>query len=133
MGAGFNAELCVGAGNAVVGKAMDVELNVARSALDISTRSGAGWKEHIAGLAEWGLSCKQLWVPDEAAFELLEACIINATTIAVRLLDVTGATGHGWSGTALVTSMKRGEPLDGPLVVEMELKGTGALTRVDPV
>lgn len=131
--AGYKAELTVGTGpGSVVGKARDVDLNIQGNAVDTSTRDGAGWKDHIQGLKEWDMSCGHLWVPDDAAFELMQTALMNGTEIHVKLLDITGATGHGYEGDAIVTGLKRGEPLDGALTADITLKGAGALTVIDP-
>lgn len=129
---GYNASLSVGVSPTVCGKMKDVTLDQVASAIDISTRDGAGWKKFIQGLKEWSISGEQLWVPDDTAYELIETAFRAGSEIAVSMLDVAGAGGHGWTGNAIVTKLGRGEPLDGALVVPVELKGTGALTVVDP-
>jgi predicted secreted protein len=110
-----------------VGKARDVELSASGNTVDISSRGGAGWKEFLAGIKEYEVSCDQLWVADDAALVLLRDAFLNGTTLLITLLD---SNGDGFSGTVVVSSMKKAQPLDGGVMLPVTLKGTGTLTAV---
>lgn len=112
-----------------IAKAKDVELSASGNAIDISTRDGNGWKEFVAGLKEWEVTVDQLWVGTDAGLQALRDAFLAGTLMYVKLVD---AAGYGFSGTCYLTSMKRGEPLDGAVVLPVSLKGTGALAVVTP-
>ncbi len=128
--AGFNAEFSVGAGPSVHAKAQDVDFEAEADEIEITNRSSAGWAEYISGIKKWKMGAVSLWVPDDVAFELIEAAYIAGSPIAVKMLVLV--SGHGWSGSAIVTKIGRAEPLKGALTVTADFRGTGALTRVDP-
>lgn len=112
---------------ATVGLAQNVELSASGSAVDVTTRDGAGWKEFIAGLKEYEISCEQLWVADNAALVILRNAYTAGTQLSITMLD---SAGDGFSGNVVITSMKKGQPLDGGVTLPITLKGTGALTPV---
>jgi len=128
---GFKGELTIGSGpGTVAGKAKDVTPDLSAGDIDISTRSGNGWKEFIQGLKEWSVDVDHLWVPDDAAYTALQTAFLNGTSVDVQFLDETD--GYGWSGVAFVNGLKKAEPLDGAQMVSIKLRGTGELTPVTP-
>lgn len=127
---GYNAKFSLGDTPTVVSRARDVNLNGTASAVDTSSRAGAGWKNHAQGLKEWDIDGECLWVADDTALELLISTWISGAVIAVELLDGTG--GQGFEGDAIITDIGRAEPLDGGLVMPFKMKGDGPLVPVDP-
>jgi predicted secreted protein len=125
--AGFNCLLKVTGSATEVGKAKNVKLSCSAGTIDISTRSGAGWKEFIAGLKEWDLTIDQLWIADNAGLVALRTAFIAGTAIAVDMKD---GEAKGFTGSAIVTAMGLDQPLDGACMLPVTLKGTGALTPV---
>lgn len=123
---GYECVLKIGANTA--GKSTSVELSANGNPIDITTRSSNGWKEFLQGLKEWEVSVEKLWVADDAALAALRSAFLNGTTVAVEVRD--GAAGNGFTGTAIVNSMKFGQPMDGGVSFPITLKGTGALTYV---
>jgi predicted secreted protein len=123
---GLECVLKVGA--ATAGKARDVELSASGNPVDITCRDSAGWKEFLMGLKEWEVSVDQVWVADDTALAALRAAFIGGTSVAIEVRDA--AAGNGFTGTAFISSMKLGQPLDGGVMLPMTLKGTGALAPV---
>lgn len=112
-----------------VAKARDVKLTADGKEIDVSSRSGAGWKEFLQGLKEWALSVDQVWVADDTGLAALQAAFLSGDVLAAELLD---ADGYGFSGDVIVTKFERGEPLEAGVMCPVELKGTGALAPVTP-
>ncbi len=131
---GYDAKLFVGTDpdDEEVANARDVNLEGTAGSIDVSSRSGAGWKEKLAGMRDWKVSNQQIWVADDAAFELLETAWLEGSEIFVLMLDAEVETGFGYSGNAIVTKLGRAEPLEGGLTCDIELEGTGELTKVEP-
>jgi predicted secreted protein len=128
VAAGYTAILTIGA--ATCGAATDASLKASCKAVDVSRRSGAGHKEFIPGLLSWSLSHGAVYIHDDAGLLLLlSAGTIKKTIIALTLKD---ADGYGFSGNAFLTSIKESVPLNGSPTWAVELKGSGALTRVTP-
>ena len=93
------------------------------SEIDVSVRGGAGWKEFVQGLREWGVTIENLWVPTDAGIAALRTAFAAGSCLTVRVIDDNG---YGWSGSCIVTALGRGEPLDGAVTMPVTLKGTGA-------
>lgn len=111
-----------------VGAASDVELEVNGSAIDVSTRTGAGWKNKEAGLRDWKCSVKHLWLPSDAAYILLQAAMLGGTKVLCQFSEATPAAGvKGFDGTAVITKLGVPQPLDGAVFLPIELEGDGAL------
>lgn len=122
---GFNMTMT--AGGLTVGKARDVTPELSSSEVDVTTRDSAGWKLFKQGLKEWGASVNQLWVPTDAALKAIESAFFNGTELAITFRDPDG---WGYDGTAIVTGLAKGEPLDDAASFDATIKGTGALTVV---
>lgn len=127
--AGYNCKFTEGASPTTIGKCRDFKLSSKGKEVDISTRSGAGWKEFIQGLKEYDLSWEQLWVPTDTAFTDLQTAYMNGTPLAWSAVDAA-SSGKGFSGNMIITGLDQGEPLDGALMVSLTAKGTGALVVV---
>lgn len=110
-----------------LGIAQDVELKGSTKDAETTTRGSNGAEEYIAVSTSWSVSVKALWVPTDEAFGLLETAWLNRTLVDVQLTD---ADGKGYSGTALISSFGRSEPLKDACTVPVELKGTGALAKL---
>jgi|CXWL01.1.fsa_nt_gi predicted secreted protein len=131
---GMDCELSIGAGPTVVGEARNAKLNGSTGEIDVSSRGSAGWKEILPSLNEWSVDCDAVWVTDSAALELLITAWHTRASIFVKLLDqlVAGAQAQGFSGTAYITKLERAESFNDAVMLSITLKGTGALTLVDP-
>ena len=126
--AGYTAEFKLG--GSTVGAATDVKLTASRKAVDVSRRSGAGAKEFIPGPLNWKVSGSAIYIHDDAGLlQLLDTGVLKKTALAVSLLD---ADGYGFTGNAIISSYKENEPVDGAVTAQIELQGSGALTRVTP-
>jgi predicted secreted protein len=120
---GFLCVLTIG--GVTCGKARDVDLKASNKKMEITTRSSAGWKEYLPGFNNWTCSIDQLFISDDAALVALESAYMNGTRVALSVAD---ATGNGFNGNAIVKSIKMGQPLQGAVMLPVELKGTGPLT-----
>ena len=94
--AGYAGTFKVGTGTPVtIGKAIDVDIKMSAGKLDISTRSGAGWKSYVQGLKEWSASVSHLFLGDDTGFQALQTAYLTGGTIVCSFLD---ASGYGFTG-----------------------------------
>jgi len=127
--AGFNFQAQVGA--SIIALARDVNMQLGADEIDVSTRGDAGWKNFIQGLKEWGATFQLLYVSGNAVYETLRTAFLAGTSVVdFRLMDDGG---EGWKGTVLVMDFPRAEPLNDGVVIDVTVKGQGAVTLIDTV
>ena len=123
----FNCTLT--AGGQTIGRAQNVDLDMTADEEEVTTRDSAGWKEFLQGLKEWTAPVDNLWVPDNTGIQTLRDAYLNGTEIGVAFKDEDN---YGFSGNAIVTSLKMGQPLAEAVAMPITLRGTGALTPTVP-
>lgn len=128
--AGYNAALKIG--SATVGYAQDVDLDISRDPIKKTSRGDAPYNTYLPGLIDWGVDIKALFVPDNESLSSLVDALLNGSEVTVELQDADGETGDKYSGSALVTNIKRSEALEDAISLPVTLKGTGALTHTAP-
>ena len=116
-------------GQQLVGKAVDVDIQGSAGTIDISTRSSAGFREHLQGMKDWSSSISHLFVGDDAGYKALRNAWITGAKLYGYWLDPQG---YGFAGAVIVTKIGRAEKLEGALVCAMDVKGTGPLWIVEP-
>ena len=127
MSIGYSMELRVA--GIKIGKAKNVDLALDGKLDDITTRDDAGWAAFEPAQKSWTVDVDALWVSTDQGLRTLLAAYINDTLLAVILYD---AENNAMSGNAYVKSIKRGEPVDGAVSLQVSLQGTGALTDATP-
>ena len=121
---GYLCVLSLVAGTVPIARGKDVKLNASRGEADVSSRNGAGWKESLPGLAEWGVDASVVWVADEAGFLALQTAFTGGGIITADFVDAAGA---GYYGNCTLTKWEVTQPLNGGVEVAMALKGCGLL------
>jgi predicted secreted protein len=113
-----------------VGKAQDVTLHRAATAVDVTARDDDGWKAFRQGLKEFDSTVNQLFVPTDVALDIIEDAYENGTILAGQWRHPDGV---GYNGSVIVIDLDKGEPLDGAPTINAKLQGTGKLVRVGQV
>jgi predicted secreted protein len=110
------------------GAVREVNADFDSDLVDATMRGGNGWKEKLQGLKDWKCSLKAVRLLSDAQLVALRSAYLAGTTVAIQILDAT--SGNGWSGNALVKSLKQAEPLTDLVTWDIELEGTGAASVV---
>jgi hypothetical protein len=102
----------------------DVQLSMGAGAAKTSTRGGGGWETELPTLRTLSVTCKIPLDPTDAGYIVLMTAFTTGALIAGAFLtdakSVAGAEGP--VGSFSVTKFDRGEPLDGVLEMDVELK-----------
>jgi len=125
---GFKGELKVG--DLEVTDARDVNLETDAEEIETSRRSSAGWKEFLQGWKEWRVTFDVVYDNAAAVMDNIRTAYVDGSTMSVSMLDEDG---EGITGTVIVTSLPKSEPLKDANTVNVTLRGTGAFTVVDAV
>ena len=117
------------------GELMDVTLNIAMGAMEATSKDSAGWKEHLAGLREWGLTGSGLYLlettdPGQASvYNVLNAQEPVYLQLREAASSAQSQAMQEYIGVGIVTAFDVGSPLDKPTDVKLTVKGTAALTK----
>lgn len=116
-------------GSTKIANAVSHDMDLSMAVRDTTNKDGAGWKTGLGGLKSWSCSAEAMF--DQSAvytFDQLMALFEARTAIVVYLS--TGITGDKkYSGSALLTSLKRTAPLEDNVTFSVSFEGTGALTE----
>lgn len=123
---GYNCVLT--AGEETVGKAQTVELEMTADEVDVTTRDSNGWREWLQGLKAASATVDQLWVPTNGGLLALLNAYMDGSVLEVSFEDEDGI---GWSGCAIITGIRRPEPLDGAVGLNVTIRLTGPMTPVN--
>ncbi len=117
------------------GELAEVTLNIAMGAMDATSKDSAGWKEHLAGLREWGLTGSGMYLLETSdpgqlgVYNVLQGQ--SAVYLQLREAASSAQTQaiQEYLGVGVVTGFDIGSPLDKVADAKLTVKGTGALTK----
>lgn len=116
-------------GTTKVANLLTNDLDITMATRDTTNKDTSGWKTAAGGLLSWSCSAEAHF--DEAAsygFSHLYARIVAATAFTVMVSSqVTGD--KKYTGSALLTNLKRTHPNQESATFSVTLEGTGALTE----
>lgn len=90
-----------------------------------SASLGDDWKEKTPTLNEWSATIEVNWDMSDTAQVAVQNAWLNQTSVSPKLY--TNAANY-YSGTAYISSLNVGDPVDGLVTASMELTGSGACT-----
>ena len=108
--------------------AKDVTLNLARSTIDNDTRGDGSWTGQKAGKGTWGVTFSITANSDDTVWAQIKTSFFANTSLNIEVRDTT--SGAGVTGAVYVTDFTRDEPLDGMLVSNVTMIGSGTPTDV---
>lgn len=110
----------------------DVTINIESGDADVSTRGNNGWKANLQTLNDASVEISMVYDPADADYIALLGAFLKKTSIALALLDADKATSgtQGLWADFMVTSIKKGEPLEEAQMVDITVKP--ALSSVAP-
>ena len=107
----------------LVNNVRDVEINLSKDTVEITSRASTGFKQRVGTLKDATITTSILWQPGDANFETLRDAYLNDTEVYVAALDQTIATAgaQGIAGNFNVVDFSRGEPLGDVMTASVEL------------
>jgi len=115
-------------GGQVIGEARDVTLNTSAEMVETSKRSDAGWKTWLQGWKEWTVDFDAIFENVSPGLDVIRTAYLAGGSISLSMLDDDG---EGITGTVLVESWPKGEPLKDAMTRTVTLRGTGPFQYVD--
>lgn len=102
----------------------DLTLNLERGDTDITTRSGGGWRQSVATLADGSIDFGMVWDNTDTVFTAIKNAFINNTVLEFLVLDGLVATSgsQGLRASMAITSFSRNEGLEDALTVDVSAK-----------
>lgn len=100
-----------------------------RPELDATSHESSGFREVIAGSANWTATADYLTVQTNTTQKNAYDLLYNQTKVSGEFIP-TGSSSDGYyTGSCYVTSWDLGAPHDGVTASNISIVGTGALTR----
>jgi predicted secreted protein len=116
-------------GSVKIANAVSHDLDLTMAVRDTTNKDNAGWQTGLGGLKSWTCSAEAMFDPSaNYTFDQLFALFDARTAITVYLSSAQ--TGEKkYSGSALITSLKKGMPNEENTTFSVSFQGTGALTE----
>lgn len=105
------------------------ELDISMSTRETTNKDSSGWKTSLSALKSWTTSYEGLFAEDATyGYDDLFAAITAGT--AVTAMISSGVTGDKkYTGSVIITNLKRSHPMYANATFSCTLEGTGALTE----
>lgn len=116
-------------GSVKVANCVTSEFSITMAVRDTTNKDNSGWKTGLGGVKSWSGSCSGMF--DQLAnytFDQLFA-LIDARTPITLYFSTTVTGDKKYSGSALITSLKKTFPAEENVTFDMSFEGTGALTE----
>lgn len=116
-------------GSVKIANAVSHDLDLTMAVRDTTNKDNSGWKTGLGGLKSWTCSFEAMF--DQSAnytFDQLFA-LLDARTAITVYMSTTITGDKKYSGSALLTSLKKGAPVEGNVTFSGTFEGTGALTE----
>lgn len=116
-------------GSVKIANAVSHDLDLSMAVRDTTNKDNAGWQTGLGGLKSWTCSAEAMF--DQAAnytFDQLFA-LFDARTAITVYLSTTVTGDKKYSGSALITGLKKSAPNEANVTFSVTLQGTGALTE----
>ena len=111
-----------------IAKANGASLSITHDTREVSTKSSAGWREHLESFRSWTVSGEHLYDDsDTHGFAELFALIASRAVFKVKLdTEVTGE--DYFEGNVLITEASLEVPMEDNASTSFSFQGTGPLT-----
>lgn len=122
---GHQGSVMIGANSVADIDQWDVDLEI--DTHDVTNFESDGNKEYISGCKGWSGSFSGNWAvaDDTNGQAALQSALLAGTSVSLKLyVDAT----HYYSGSALLSNMSVGTPVQDKVTVSFSFQGTGAIT-----
>ena len=116
-------------GSTKIANLVSNDLDLTMAVRDTTNKDNSGFKTGLGGMLSWSCSAEGMF--DEAAsYTFAHLFSVWQARTAVTVMLSSAVTGdHKYSGSALLTSLKRSNPLEANTTFSCSFEGTGALTE----
>lgn len=106
----------------------EAEFTFEGDAIDVTSHDSEGFREFIAGLAQWGITSERLYTPDKGSQADLWGIMINKEVIDIyfRPKDMSGE--DQFQGKAILINHSISSPNDDASLNNVEFQGCGKPT-----
>ncbi|MFZ4797048.1 MAG: phage tail tube protein [Bacteroidia bacterium] len=112
-----------------VANAMSNDLDISMAVRDTTNKDTAGWKTGLGGMMNWSCSGEGLFAED-AAYGFDDLFAVLTARVSVTVMISSAITGDKkYSGSALLTNLKRTAGLEDNATFTVSFEGTGPLTE----
>jgi len=116
-------------GTTAIGYGTSVGLNLARSPIDVSNKSSAGWKESIYGQGSGSFDFEGVFTEDgTVSFSTLYAKLAAKTVITAKWASAVVGD-KNYSASVLITSLSNTSPMEDKITFSATFEITGAPTQ----
>lgn len=109
----------------------DATLNMEMAELETTTKESEGNKEVEAGEFSWNLDCDRLISDIGSQTDAIETAFFAREKVILEILHI--ATGKGYKGAALITSLSIEAPYQDAVTSSVSFIGSGPLTQITEV
>ncbi len=113
-----------------VGAQRGAKLNRGMATIDVTSKQSGGWEESLPDDRSWSIDANALYVPDDAAYEALEAAWEAQEAVQVLFEEADGKT---YDGEAYITDFPKSAPHKDAVTIDVTFKGSGELERTTAV
>lgn len=116
-------------GSVKIANCVSSDLDISMAVRDTTNKDNAGWKTGLGGLKSFSFSAECMF--DQSAsytFDQLFA-LMDARTVFTAYMSTAVAGDKKYTGSVLITSLKRGGAAEANTTFSATFEGTGALTE----
>ncbi len=107
----------------------DVTLHIKNDPQETTTKDSDGWREFDGGLKDWTATAESLYVESDVGQDALFDALVDNQKLHFRFQPQTGPGRRKYEGTGLITDWELAEPLDERDVLDIQIRGSGTLTK----
>ena len=113
-----------------VGAQRDAKLSRSMATIDVTNKQSGGWEESLPDNRSWSIDANALYVPDDTAYEALEAAWEAQEAVQVLWEEANGDT---YEGDAYITDFPKSAPHKDAVTIDVTFQGSGELERTTAV
>lgn len=115
----------------LIARAVSSDLDITMATRETTNKDSAGWKTSLGSTLSWSCTAEAMFEEHLAGGYPYQFATITART-AVTVMISSGVSGDKkYTGSALMTNLKRSHPLEGNVTWSCSFEGTGVLTEAN--
>lgn len=121
-------DLIVKIGTTAIGGQKNAKISMKGNVIDTSTKTSGDWERKISGAKSWSGNCDGFVYLNDTGYDAAVDAFIGSTEVDVVLSNADNTL--GFKGKALITGLDLDAPYDDAMTYDIEITGTGALSKV---